>query len=57
MFRLLKDPEGRLSGLELADNLAFSRPLNGERVKMGEVCELYSVVGYPTQIKVKFWTI
>ena len=35
-----------------AGNVPFSRPLNGERVKMGDVGEQYSVVGYPTQILV-----
>ena len=35
-----------------AGNVPFSRPLNGERVKMGDVGEQYSVVGYPTKILV-----
>ena len=42
----------KFAEMAYAGNVPFSRPLNGERVKMGDVGEQYSVVGYPTQILV-----
>lgn len=38
--------------MSYAGNVPFSRPLNGERVKMGDIGDQYSVVGYPTKIMV-----
>ena len=43
---------GKFRQMTYAGNVPFSRPLNGQRVKMGDVGELYSVVGYQSMILV-----
>jgi hypothetical protein len=50
MWKLGSEAEDKFLAMELAHNVPFSRPLNGERVKMGDVSDEFSVVGYPTQI-------
>ena len=44
--------EDKFREMAYAGNVPFSRPLNGQRVKMGDVGELYSVVGYQSMILV-----